>query len=213
MQENKAIPYLSDYDENVIMYNIFNPPPLEGFNDSKELSLNLTLGEVRKSSFVTDAEKNQFYQIPIDSRLIQAFQIIREALNSPITLSSSFRSYSHEIKKGRFGTSQHVEGKAFDLVGVGLVDLLKEALSTKNKLYQRLRAVGVNGVGIYENKNFIHIDTREPNYLGGYDFWSGEEDDEIKKKSSSSLLTKISLGISLVMVAVGIYKKIKDWRR
>ena len=28
---------------------------------------------------VTDAEKNLFYQIPIDSRLIQAFQILREA--------------------------------------------------------------------------------------------------------------------------------------
>ncbi|WGH76138.1 D-Ala-D-Ala carboxypeptidase family metallohydrolase [Tenacibaculum tangerinum] len=184
---NFLSPYRDNYPSNVEKYNTHLAPPLDGYNDNQRLSRNLTLGEIRKASSVVDGEVNLFTYIPLDKRLINAFQALRNALNAPIVVNSAFRSERHEKKQGRDGTSQHTYGAALDLRGSGLVELVKEALSTKNKLYQTLRAIGVNGFGVYENDNFIHIDVRQPKSDGGYAYWEGDEDDELKKKEALHL--------------------------
>ncbi|WP_028889063.1 D-Ala-D-Ala carboxypeptidase family metallohydrolase [Tenacibaculum ovolyticum] len=207
---NKS-PYQESYGKYVQKHYFAHPTntPIR-FDDSRQITKNLTLGELRKSSFVTQEEKNLFAYIPIDNRVIKAFQILRDVLGKPITVTSSFRSYRWEIHKGRSGDSQHFYAKALDLKGVGLVELLKTALEEKNELYKRLRAAGVNAFGIYEKDGFIHIDVRDAKVGGGYYFWTGSEDSELKKKSMS-ISTTVVLGIiGVVLSAVGLFFKFKD---
>ncbi|WP_271404998.1 D-Ala-D-Ala carboxypeptidase family metallohydrolase [Tenacibaculum soleae] len=206
-------PYREKYGANVVKHYIHLNAPLKGYADSKELSKNLTLGEIRKSSFVKDDEKNLFAYVPIDTRVIQAFQILRDALGSPVTVNSSFRSVRYEISRKRTGESQHTYGKALDLSGVGLVELLTEALETKNKLYQRLRNVGVNAFGIYVEDNFIHIDVREPKIDGGYALWFGGENEQSEEKKKSFGIMAVLTVLGIVLSVVGLVLRFKDWRR
>ena len=127
-------PYREKYGKHVVKHYIHLKPPLDGFADDKTLSTNLTLGEIRKSSYIMPDEQNLFAYVPIDTRVIQAFQILRDALGKPITVTSSFRSVRHELSKERSGESQHTYGAALDLSGSGLVELVQEALATKNSL-------------------------------------------------------------------------------
>ncbi|WP_417801093.1 D-Ala-D-Ala carboxypeptidase family metallohydrolase [Tenacibaculum sp.] len=204
-------PYREKYGKHVVKHNIQAPAPSTLYLDDKVLSANLKLGEIRKASFILPDEVNLFTYIPLDTRVVQAFQILRDALGKPINVNSSFRSVRYEKKKGRSGDGQHTWATALDLSGSGLVELLQEALRTKNKLYQRLRAVGVNGFGIYVEKDFIHIDVRDAKPDGGYAYWEGSEDNELKKKGSSIniILKPILTLVSFVMIAVGIFKKVK----
>ncbi|WP_053056658.1 D-Ala-D-Ala carboxypeptidase family metallohydrolase [Tenacibaculum mesophilum] len=210
-------PYREKYGKHVVKHYIHLKPPLDGFADGKTLSTNLTLGEIRKSSYIMPDEKNLFAYVPLDSRVVQAFQILRDALGKPIVVTSSFRSVRYELsrKPPRSGKSQHTYGTALDLKGSGLVELVQDALATKNKLYQRLRAVGVNGFGVYVEKNFIHIDVRDAKPDGGYAYWEGSEEKELKKKdsSTSTILKPILTILGFVTTAVGLYSAIKKRKK
>ncbi|WP_440066685.1 D-Ala-D-Ala carboxypeptidase family metallohydrolase [Tenacibaculum discolor] len=208
-------PYREIYGKHVVKHYIHLKPPLDGFADDKLLTENFKLGEIRKASFIMPDEQNLFAYVPLDSRVLQAAQILRDALGKPINVNSSFRSVRHEISKKRSGESQHTYGTALDLSGSGLVELVQEALKTKNKLYQRLRAVGVNGFGVYESKGFIHIDVRDAKPDGGYAYWEGSEDEELKKKgnSTNTIMRPILTLVSFVMIAVGIFKKVKKRKK
>ncbi len=210
-------PYRESYGKYVVKHYIHLKPPLDGFADDKLLSENFKLGEIRKASFIMPDEQNLFAYVPLDSRVLQAAQILRDALGKPINVNSSFRSVRYELsrKPPRSGESQHTYGTALDLSGSGLVELVQEALRTKNKLYQRLRAVGVNGFGVYVEKNFIHIDVREPKSDGGYAYWEGSEDEELKKKGSSTptILRPILTTLGFVMSVVGLFLAIKRYKK
>lgn len=208
-------PYREKYGKHVVKHNIHPRPPLTGYLDDKVLSTNLKLGEIRKSSFIRPDEVNLFTYVPIDSRVVQAFQILRDALGKPIVVTSSFRSVRHELSKKRSGESQHTYGAALDLKGSGLIELVQEALATKNKLYQRLRTVGVNGFGVYESKGFIHIDVRDPKPDGGYAYWEGSEDQELKKKggSTSTILKPMLTILGFVMSAAGLLLAIRKRKK
>ncbi|WP_233890477.1 YcbK family protein [Tenacibaculum piscium] len=203
-------PYLDAYGKFVKKIEFHENSVTTVFNDSLQVAKNLTLGELRKSSFVLPSEIGSFWCVPVDVRLFKAFEILRAALGKPITLTCSFRSYRHEISKGRNGTSQHVQGKAFDLTGDGLVSLLSDAVATKNDLFVELQSAGVNGFGIYEDKNFVHIDVRDSSVLGNFAFWGGSETSE-KKKSSIGYKTVLTI-IGIVLSVIGISIKLNDWR-
>ncbi|MCD8408099.1 D-Ala-D-Ala carboxypeptidase family metallohydrolase [Tenacibaculum dicentrarchi] len=204
-------PYLDKYGKFVKKIDLYANTVTTEFNDSFKVSENLTLGELRKSSFVTSEELKSFSYVPIDKRVLLAFEVLRKALGKPIYLTSSFRSYRHELSKGRKGTSQHVQGKALDLVGDGLVALVSDAIATKNSLFVELQRLGVNGFGIYKDKNFVHIDVRDASVLGNFAFWGGSETSE-KKKSSIGYKTVLTI-VGIVLSLIGIFLKLKDWRR
>lgn len=214
MSNQHLSPYKEKYPDNV-REEYFQPQgPVEANIDmTKKLSKNLYLYELVQKSFVTDAEKNLFVYIPLDIRIPKAFQILRDVLGKPITVTSFFRSQRHELSKGRTGTSQHTNGMAIDLTGEGLVDLVLEALETKNELYQQLRAAGVNGFGVYKKKNFVHLDFRPANFLGGYAYWNGDDDNELKKKGSGTLLKIVGLVVAIPMLIYGGIKWYKNRKK
>ncbi|OSY89318.1 hypothetical protein WH52_01375 [Tenacibaculum holothuriorum] len=199
--ENHLSPYRESYGAN-IRKKYFQPKaPLTGDIDrSIKLAKNLYLYELVEKSFIRPEEKNLFTYVPMHVKIPEMFQLLRDALGKPITVTSFFRSERHEFHEGRSGTSQHTHGKAIDLTGVGLVDLIQEAVDTKNDLYHKLRNMGVRGIGIYKTKNFVHLDFRE-NIWNDFTLWTGDDDKE--KKNESLSLKVIGFVVATVFIVVG----------
>lgn len=78
-------------------------------------------------------------------------EAIREELGSPIILTSMYRSPAENKRVGGVPNSQHLLGRAADIV-IGKRDpALFEALCKKH---------GATGIGRYKKRGFIHVDTR-----------------------------------------------------
>ncbi|MDB0600161.1 D-Ala-D-Ala carboxypeptidase family metallohydrolase [Tenacibaculum maritimum] len=175
-------PYRAKYGKDVKKVNIFNPPPLTGENRSMRISKDFNLGHYLDGVFILEEEKNLFDVLPIDSKVINVLQILRDALGKPIRITCSFRSQGHEFKKGRSGKSQHTYGTALDVTAESLIFMLREAIKTKNELFHKLRAAGLNAVGFYPSRNFVHIDVREGSAKNPLVIWY----EKPKKKKAQS---------------------------
>lgn len=82
-------------------------------------------------------------------------QVLRDSLNKPITINSAYRSPLHNKRVGGSPNSQHLLGKAGDLVVKGMrpIDLYNhiESLIDKGVMME-------GGLGLYNT--FVHYDTR-----------------------------------------------------
>ena len=86
----------------------------------------------------------------IDLDLVSSLQKIRDHFQSPVIISSGYRSPAHNANTpGAAKNSYHVKGQAADIYinGVSPLDVAKYAES-----------LGMNGIGLYES--FTHVDTR-----------------------------------------------------
>jgi uncharacterized protein YcbK (DUF882 family) len=88
-------------------------------------------------------------------RLAAAFEAVRAALGSPVLVVSGYRTPAHNAAVGGRVRSQHLEGRAVDVVGVRGVSVAD--------LYAVARAVAVRdrvirGLGRYPT--FVHVDVR-----------------------------------------------------
>mgnify|MGYP006395820625 FL=1 len=87
--------------------------------------------------------------------LAKNLQILRDYLGLSIKINSAYRSASHNKKIGGVKNSQHVKGRASDIVvkGMSSIELAKAIeLLIKNK------QMSEGGIGIYTN--FVHYDIR-----------------------------------------------------
>ena len=66
----------------------------------------------------------------------------------PFVLTSAYRTYGHEVKKGRNGSSSHTKGLAVDIRAISSME--------RFKIIKALIEVGFNRIGI--GKTFIHVD-------------------------------------------------------
>jgi hypothetical protein len=91
-----------------------------------------------------------------DTRAVQladAFEAVRAAVGQPLVVLSGYRSPAHNRAIGGAKLSQHVEGRA--------VDLLPPKGWTALSLAAVCRQIPeVRGLGVYEVGNFVHIDVR-----------------------------------------------------
>tara|TARA_R110000868_G_scaffold225889_1_gene478188 strand:+ start:170 stop:541 length:372 start_codon:yes stop_codon:yes gene_type:complete len=87
--------------------------------------------------------------------LAKNLQILRDYLGLSIKINSAYRSTSHNKKIGGVKNSQHVKGRASDIVvkGMSSIELAKAIeMLIKNK------QMSEGGIGIYTN--FVHYDIR-----------------------------------------------------
>ena len=93
--------------------------------------------------------------ILIDERLAALLEQIRVWAENPVTVTSAYRTASHNRRVGGSTGSYHVKGQAADIVVTGRqpADTAKFA-----------QAIGAGGVGLYTAKRFVHIDTRASKY-------------------------------------------------
>lgn len=101
--------------------------------------------------------------------LAAAFEALRAAVGLPLVVLSAYRTPEHNRKVGGAKSSQHVQGRALDL------------LPPKGWTPLQLAAVArtipaIRGIGVY--RTFVHIDIRPTTKLVA---WNGAEgtDDEV----------------------------------
>jgi len=89
-------------------------------------------------------------------KLANQLQILRNEIGKPITINSGYRSPSHNKSIGGVKNSQHVLGKAADIVVEGIesddLALIIEVLINNGEMLQ-------GGLGIYNT--FVHYDIRK----------------------------------------------------
>jgi len=102
---------------------------------------------------------------PMDSKLFDAAQWLRDITGVPWSLTSTMRVLAHNRAIGSKDTSLHIPGRAVDMQptnSAGRKALLKKVfadIAAKGPIYVGLRERGINGIGAYNS--FIHLDTRE----------------------------------------------------
>ncbi len=105
-----------------------------------QISPNFTLSEF--ASRDTD-------EVKLDPRLLSKLQAMRTAAGRPITVNSGYRTPEHNGRVGGSPGSQHLYGRAADIVITGL---------TPERMADMADKAGFDGIGIYSWG--IHVDVR-----------------------------------------------------
>lgn len=87
----------------------------------------------------------------VDFRLLEVLTMLRAAYSSPITITSGYRCAEHNKAVGGSPKSQHLVGKAADIVVTAVAP--KEVYDLLDEVMQ-----GWGGVGLYDG--FVHLDVR-----------------------------------------------------
>jgi len=99
-------------------------------------------------------------RVMLSPDLLTRLNHLRNIINRPIYINSGYRCKEENQRVGGVPGSYHLLGMAVDIhvQDIGLSDLLIYA-----------QEIEFNGIGFYENKNFLHLDIRpEPKH-----FWKG----------------------------------------
>ena len=110
----------------------------------------------------------------LDFQLPNAVQYLREKYNTPIRITSTFRTYSCNVLAGGSSESYHLVGKAIDFQftknNKAILKQIYSDFSSRGQVYEKLRELGINGFGFYNT--FIHLDTRPK-----FTFWDNTNSD------------------------------------
>lgn len=87
-------------------------------------------------------------------RLVMVLQSIRSHFGAAVTINSGYRTPQYNTKVGGVAHSQHCYGTAADITVKGQTPAAVAA-------YARQLMPDWGGVGVYSQKGFTHIDTRE----------------------------------------------------
>jgi uncharacterized protein YcbK (DUF882 family) len=88
-------------------------------------------------------------------KLANQLQFLRNHLKNPIKINSAYRSPEHNARVGGVPNSQHVKGKAADIVVKGMSTV--ELYNTVEKLISSGDMLE-GGLGLYDS--FVHYDIR-----------------------------------------------------
>ncbi len=96
-------------------------------------------------------------QVKLDSELLKRLQAIRTQTGLPLRINSGYRCPAHNRKVGGSSGSQHMMGKAADIVIVGM------PIAQQQRICEQHFA----GQGIGKANTFTHVDVR-----GSHARWS-----------------------------------------
>ena len=123
------------------------------------------------------ASKDGSDKVLVDDALVDLLEQIREAAGGAVTINSAYRSPAHNAAVGGVSSSQHLYGRAADVVVEGASPLLVGQIA---EYYLDRRG----GIGVYQT--FTHVDTRairsrwdqrsgKQIVVGGWPGWEAEE--------------------------------------
>ena len=123
------------------------------------------------------ASKDGSDKVLVDDDLVSLLEQIREAAGGAVTINSGYRSPAHNAAVGGVSSSQHLYGRAADVVVEGASPLLVGQIA---EYYLDRRG----GIGVYQT--FTHVDTRairsrwdqrsgKQIVVGGWPGWEAEE--------------------------------------
>ena len=123
------------------------------------------------------ASKDGSDKVLVDDALVDLLEQIREAAGGAVTINSAYRSPAHNAAVGGVSSSQHLYGRAADVVVEGASPLLVGQIA---EYYLDRRG----GIGVYQT--FTHVDTRAIRsrwdqrsghqvVVGGWSGWEAED--------------------------------------
>ena len=90
----------------------------------------------------------------LDVRLLDGLQALRGLVGVPIAVNSGYRTVAHNRKIEGSPYSQHLLGKAADIVISGMSVSRMKTAATRVPVFER------GGIGTYPGQGFIHVDVR-----------------------------------------------------
>jgi len=96
----------------------------------------------------------------VDTELLRMLENVRGYFDKPVTITSACRCVRHNEAVGGSHNSQHLRGRAADIIVKGV---------DPEDVAAFLRTVMTSG-GVGEYSTFTHLDTRTNDYVAG---WSG----------------------------------------
>jgi uncharacterized protein YcbK (DUF882 family) len=96
----------------------------------------------------------------LSSDLLTRLNHLRNIINKPIYINSGYRCKEENQRVGGVPDSYHLLGMAADIQ-------VKDILLSDLLIYAQ--GIEFNGIGFYENNNFLHLDIRP----GPTQFWKG----------------------------------------
>ncbi len=89
----------------------------------------------------------------IDDRLVRALDRAREKAGIPFFIESGTRCPEHNERVGGSQDSSHKKGLAADIRALNSIDRMT--------VIKALLDTGLNRIGLYHNKNIVHVDIDE----------------------------------------------------
>lgn len=90
------------------------------------------------------------FQVRLDAKLLKKLQELRDIVGRPIIINSGYRTVEYNKKIGGSPNSQHILGRAVDIVIPPL---------DPREIAEVAESIGFGGIGIYED--FVHVDVRD----------------------------------------------------
>lgn len=176
------IPGLSCYFDRSYCYTDFKTGllPKQQETDTLELIEGIhaySLAGQGEKTFLIDGKRSNFKirefrcrdgsdSILIDSRLVRILQDVRNHFNKAVSITSAYRTESHNKSVNGAASSYHLKGQAADFTVTGVSN--REAACY-------LDSAGAKGIGFYNyTGGFIHVDTRSEKYFWQQDKRSGK---------------------------------------
>lgn len=103
--------------------------------------------------------------IKVSTLLLQKLEELRASVGEPLALSCAYRCPEHNAAVGGVSNSQHVLGTAADVC-------CPDGMSV-SEFYQHVRSIGFDGVGVYYDDQFIHVDIRDGGQSPNEYYWEG----------------------------------------
>lgn len=106
--------------------------------------------KISKSYYLNEFQCPCCGTVKIANRLVELLEQFIKLHNIKPKINSAYRCEKHNKAVGGVPNSYHVQGLAVDLSvpdGMNIDDFAK-----------KLENIGFNGIGIYRNKKFVHVD-------------------------------------------------------
>lgn len=128
---------------------------IEAYSLAKDGEKNLSANFKVKEFACKDGSNAIF----VDDELVRVLQDIRDHFNRPVTITSAYRTVTHNKKVGGSPKSQHLYGTAAD---IQVKDTPPEFVAQ----YAETLLAGTGGIGIYPKKagrahGWVHVDVRK----------------------------------------------------
>lgn len=172
-EANQPAGYIdNDYDEQVPPVEPEPDEPDPSFPEPDPNAFSVLPDEVETYSLAADGDtylnknfrvrefrcRDGTDKILISKRLVELLQIIRDHFGAAVTINSGYRTASHNAAVGGATKSQHLYGRAADIVVTGHTAL--EVYNYVNTVLPQY----TGGIGCYRSGNYVHVDVRPSGY-------------------------------------------------
>lgn len=114
---------------------------------------------------LTEFQCNHCGQLPpngMNPILLYKLDQLRDRIGAPLYITSGYRCITHNAAVGGVSNSQHIKGNA--------ADIYTDAMDA-TQLAELCKEIGFDGIGLYAQSDFVHVDVRDDGKSSNYYIW------------------------------------------